>query len=79
MLGVLFGAVIGAVAATYWHPELRRLRDEHLTGLRNRAADNVEVIERAIVDTVGKVSERARTVLRRDPTVPRRDSTTSGS
>jgi len=64
MLSFLLGAVTGAVAATYWHPELNRMRTERMPELRNRLADNVEALERAIVEGVGNLSTRARDLLR---------------
>jgi hypothetical protein len=79
MLGFLFGAVAGALAATYWRSDLKKLRDDRMPDLRQRAADKVEGAERAIVDTVGKLSTRASSVLRSGRSAtPGRDTTTSG-
>jgi hypothetical protein len=64
MLSFLLGAVTGAVAATYWHPELNRMRTERMPELRNRLADNVEALERAIVEGIGTLSTRTRDLLR---------------
>lgn len=64
MLSFLFGAVAGALAATYWRADLKKLRDARMPDLRQRAADKVEGAERAIVDTVGRLSKRASSTLR---------------
>jgi hypothetical protein len=64
MLSFLFGAVAGALAATYWWADLKRFRDDRMPDLRQRAADKVEGAERAIVDTVGRLSKRASSTLR---------------
>lgn len=64
MLSFLFGAVAGALAATYWRADLKRFRDDRMPDLRQRAADKVEGAERAIVDTVGRLSKRASSTLR---------------
>ena len=64
MLSFLFGAVAGALAATYWRADLKKLRDGRMPDLRQRAADKVDDAERAIVDTVGRLSNRARSTLR---------------
>jgi len=78
MLGFLLGAIAGALAATYWRPDLKRLRDDKMPDLRHRAADKVEGVERAIVDTVGRVSTRARSVLRSErPAVRGQDATSA--
>jgi hypothetical protein len=66
MLSFLFGAVAGALAATYWRADLKKLRDDRMPDLRRRAADKVENVERHIVDTVGRVSKRASSKLRSD-------------
>jgi hypothetical protein len=64
MLSFLFGAVAGALAATYWRADLKRFRDDRMPDLRQRAADRVETAERVIVDTVGRLSRRASSTLR---------------
>jgi hypothetical protein len=64
MLSFLFGAVAGALAATYWRPDLKKFRDDRMPNLRQRAADKVDGAERAIVDTVGRLSKRASSTLR---------------
>lgn len=64
MLGFVFGAIAGAVAATYWHRELGSFRDQHLPRLRNQTAEKVEAAERAIVGALNKVSTQARSRLR---------------
>ena len=64
MLSFLFGAVAGALAATYWRADLKKLRDDRMPDLRQRAADRVEGVERAIVHTVGRLSTRASSALR---------------
>ena len=64
MLGFLFGAIAGALAATYWHSDIKKARDTRMPELRQRAADTVEGAERAIVDTVTKLSSRATSTLR---------------
>jgi hypothetical protein len=64
MLGFLFGAIAGALAATYWQSDIKKVRDTRMPELRQRAADTVEGAERAIVDTVTKLSTRATSRLR---------------
>jgi hypothetical protein len=64
MLGFLFGAIAGALAATYWHSDIKKVRDSRMPDLRQRAADTVEGAERRIVDTVTKLSTRATSTLR---------------
>lgn len=64
MLSFLVGAIVGGLAATYWHRDLRSFRDQHLPRLRNQTADKLEAAERTIVDTLKKVSTEARTRLR---------------
>src|SRR5438045_3140574 len=71
MLSFLVGAVAGAFAATYWHPQLNRIRTDGMPDLRNRLADNVQAVEQAIVDTVANLSRRAREVLRTEAAGPR--------
>ena len=70
MLSFLLGAVTGAVAATYWRDELNRVTSQRMPEFRNRLADNVEGAERTIVDAVGRISKRARTLLRGQPSAP---------
>ena len=67
MLSFLFGAVAGALAATYWRGDLKKLRDDRMPDLRRRAADKIEIVERAMVDPVGRVSKRASSTLRSEP------------
>jgi hypothetical protein len=64
MLGFLFGAIAGALAATYWRADLRRLRDDRMPDLRGRAADKIDGAGRVIADTVGRLSTRASSTLR---------------
>lgn len=64
MFSFLFGAVAGALAATYWRADLKKFRDDRMPDIRQRAADKVEDAERAIVDTVGRLSKRASSTLR---------------
>jgi len=70
MLSFLLGAVTGAVAATYWRDELNRVTSQRMPEFRSRLADNVEGAERTIVDAVGRFSQRARTLLRGQPSAP---------
>jgi hypothetical protein len=78
MLSFLFGAVAGALAATYWRTDLKKFRDDRVPDLRQRAADKVEGAERAIVDTVGRLSTRASSVLRSGRPASGDRDTTSG-
>jgi hypothetical protein len=71
MLGFLFGAIAGALAATYWHSDIKKVRDSRMPELRQRAADTVEGAERKIVDTVTKLSTRATSTLRTGRTASR--------
>jgi hypothetical protein len=77
MLSFLFGAVAGALAATYWRADLKKFRDDRMPDLRQRAADRVEGAERAIVDTVGRLSKRASSTLRSGRQVSHPGDTTS--
>lgn len=78
MLGFLFGAIAGALAATYWHSDIKKVRDSRMPELRQRAADTVENAERAIVDRVTKLSTRATSTLRSGG-APLRDRDTPSS
>jgi hypothetical protein len=78
MFGFLFGAIAGALAATYWHSDIKKVRDTRMPELRQRAADTVEGAERAIVDTVTKLSSRATSTLRSGRTASRDRDTRSG-
>ena len=64
MLGFVFGALAGAVAATYWHRDLSNFREQHLPRLRSQTAEKLEAAERAIVGAVSKASTEARSRLR---------------
>jgi len=64
MLGFLFGAVAGAVAATYWRANVSRLGAERVPELRAQAADKLENAERAIVQALDNASTRAVSYLR---------------
>ena len=70
MLSFLLGAVAGVAAATYWRRELNRVTTQRMPDLRNRLADGVDDAERAIVDAVGRLSRRARTLLRTERPAP---------
>ena len=79
MLGFLFGALAGGLAATYWHRELSNLREHHMPRLRNQAADKVEVAEQAIVRMLDNASTRARAGLRAEQPSPRKPTRDTGS
>ena len=64
MLSFLLGAAAGAAAVSYWRRELNRVTTQRMPDLRNRLADSVDDAERTIVDAVGRLSTRARTLLR---------------
>ena len=64
MLSFILGAIAGGVAATYWQPDLNRVRTERLPQWRERLADHVETTERTVVRQVGVLSTRARDLLR---------------
>lgn len=64
MLGFVLGAVAGALAATYWHTDLKSLRADRVPEWRQRAADKVEDLERAVVGSIGTLSSRASSTLR---------------
>jgi hypothetical protein len=64
MLGFLFGAVAGAVAATYWRNGVSRFRKERVPGLRHQAADKLEAAERAVVHTLDAASAKVTSRLR---------------
>jgi hypothetical protein len=78
MFGFLFGAIAGALAATYWHSDIKKVRDSRMPELRQRAADTVEGAERRIVDTVTKLSTRATSTLRSGRTAARDRDTRAG-
>jgi len=64
MITFLLGAIAGGVAATYWQPDLSRMRTERMPQLRQRLADRVESAERTIVQQVGNASTKACGLLR---------------
>jgi hypothetical protein len=64
MLGFILGAIAGGLAATYWQPDVNRVRSEKMSQLRERLACHVETAERAIVQQVGSLSMKARGMLR---------------
>jgi uncharacterized protein YggE len=71
MLGFLFGAVAGAIAATYWRTELNRFGTERIPGLRHQAADKLEAAERAVVQALDNASTKAASYLRGSQTSAR--------
>jgi hypothetical protein len=77
MFSFLFGAVAGALAATYWRSDLNRLRSDRMPEWRQRAADRVEDLERAAVGSIGKLSGRARSALRSERSAARGGDATS--
>jgi hypothetical protein len=63
MLRFVLGALTGIIAVTYWSGESRNLQGRHMPRLRSKAAERVEIAERAIVSLVQNMSSRARARL----------------
>jgi hypothetical protein len=74
MLGFVFGALAGGIAATYWSGGLSNLREQHMPRLRNQAADKVAVAERAIVGLVENISTQTRARLRCEEAATEQDA-----
>jgi hypothetical protein len=64
MLGFVFGAIVGAVTATYWRGDVSAFRNERVPGLRHKTADKLEAAERTMVRRLDAVSARAASLLR---------------
>jgi len=74
MMGFLFGAVAGGLAATYWHAELGKIREQHVPQFRTQAADKVHAAERALVRMIQTTSKRAQASLKVESAPKKRNS-----
>jgi hypothetical protein len=57
MLGVLFGALAGGLAAYYWHDDIREYMSHRVPELRKRAADGLG----SLGERAGGALDKART------------------
>lgn len=63
MIQFIIGAAAGA-AAVYWKDDLKKLLRGGLPGMRTKAADQLESIEKNVDTALDGVRSRIRTVLR---------------
>jgi len=71
MMGFIIGAVAGGLAATYWHAELGKIREQHVPQFRTRAVDKIHEAERALVRMIQTTSQRAQAAFKVESTPER--------
>jgi hypothetical protein len=77
MIQFVIGAVIGGVAAWHYRDDLRRYMDQKLPGVRAKAADRLESLEKSADSALDRARTRLGENLRAGQRVIRPASVTS--
>ena len=76
MTGFLLGAIAGGLAATYWHAEIGKTREQHVPQFRTQAADKIHEVEWALVRMIQTTSQRAQAAVNAE-SAPKRAQTST--